>query len=55
MKILIDECVPWPVRQLLAAHECSSVQQLGWAGIKNGELIQRAEKLFELFITCDRN
>jgi hypothetical protein len=24
MKILLDECVPWPMRKLLAGHECSA-------------------------------
>lgn len=28
---------------------------MGWAGIKNGELLTLAEKEFEVFITVDRN
>ncbi len=28
---------------------------MGWAGIKNGELMRLAEKEFEIFITVDRN
>ncbi len=27
----------------------------GWGGIKNGELLQRAEGEFDLFITSDQN
>jgi hypothetical protein len=27
----------------------------GWAGIKNGELLRRAEAEFDLFITADKN
>jgi hypothetical protein len=27
----------------------------GWGGIKNGELLQRAENEFDLFITSDQN
>jgi len=27
----------------------------GWSGIKNGELLQRAEGEFDLFITSDQN
>jgi hypothetical protein len=28
---------------------------MGWAGIKNGDLLILAEKQFELFVTVDRN
>ena len=55
MRILIDECVPWPIRNLLAPHECASVQQCGWQGIKNGDLLQQAEGSFDLFLTADQN
>jgi hypothetical protein len=55
MKILLDECVPWLMHRLLAGHTCFSVQDKGWGGIKNGELLQRAETDFDLFITSDQN
>src|ERR1044071_10182563 len=55
MKILLDECVPWPMHRLLSGHACSTVQDLGWGGIKNGDLLQRAEGEFDLFITSDQN
>ncbi len=28
---------------------------MGWAGLDNGELVARAEKEFDIFITVDRN
>ena len=55
MKILMDECVPWPMRRLLPGHPCSSVQAQGWSGIRNSALLQRAEAEFDLFITSDQN
>ena len=55
MKILLDECVPWPMHKLLASHACTSVQQRGWGGIKNGDLLSLAESEFDLFITSDQN
>ena len=55
MRILLDECVPWPMHKLLSGHSCSTVQGQGWGGIKNGELLQRAENEFDLFITSDQN
>ena len=55
MRILLDECVPWLMHRLLASHSCTSVQAQGWSGIRNGDLLQRAEADFDLFITSDQN
>lgn len=55
MRILLDECVPWPMHKLLGGHSCSTVQDEGWGGFKNGDLLQRAEAEFDLFITSDQN
>ena len=55
MRILLDECVPWPMSRLLSNHSCTSVQARGWGGIKNGDLLERAEAEFDLFITSDQN
>ena len=32
-----------------------TVPQAGWAGIKNGELLSRAQSQFDAFVTVDRN
>lgn len=32
-----------------------TVPQMGWATIKNGELLELAQKEFDVFITVDRN
>jgi len=56
MKILLDECVPVQVRNALVGHEVATAQKLGWGGISNGELLQRAEQNgFDLFIVADKN
>ena len=55
MRILLDECVPWPMHKLLVGHECSTAQREGWAGVKNGELLRLAEGKYDLFITSDQN
>jgi predicted nuclease of predicted toxin-antitoxin system len=55
MKVLLDECVPWPMHKLLDVYSCTSTQWRGWGGIKNGELIRLAEEEFDLFITSDQN
>ena len=55
MRILLDECVPWPMHRLLPQHSITSVQAQGWSGIRNSELPGRAESDFDLFITSDQN
>lgn len=57
MKILIDECSPKALKRHLAGHghECVTVQEAGWAGKKNGELLDLAEPLFDVLVTLDAN
>lgn len=55
MRILIDECLDWRIARSLTGHDAISVQKMGWGGLKNGELLERAEKEFDVFLTVDRN
>ncbi|HKC64888.1 MAG TPA: DUF5615 family PIN-like protein [Pyrinomonadaceae bacterium] len=55
MKVLLDECTPRVVKKRLPTHNISTVQEMGWAGVKNGELLSRAETQFEVFVTTDKN
>ncbi len=55
MKVLLDECVPWPMHKLLPANSCTTAQRRGWGGVRNGELLRLAEGEFDLFITSDQN
>jgi len=55
VKILLDECTPRLIQRHLAGHQVSTVQEQGWHGIKNGELLRRAESHFEVLITTDQN
>ena len=55
MKILLDECVDQRFRKELIGHEVITVQEEGWAGKKNGELLSLAAKDYQAFITVDRN
>jgi hypothetical protein len=55
MKVLLDECTPRVVKKRLPMHDISTVQEMGWAGIKNGELLKLTETRFEVFITTDKN
>ena len=55
MKIIIDECVSRIVKKRLPQREIKTVQEMGWAGVKNGELLELVESEFEIFITSDKN
>ena len=48
MRVLFDECVPRALRNDLPGHEVKTVAELGWAGVKNGELLRRAAAEFDL-------
>ncbi|HYT50422.1 MAG TPA: DUF5615 family PIN-like protein [Pyrinomonadaceae bacterium] len=54
-RILLDENLDWRLRRELQGHEVESVPLIGWAGLKNGELLARAELRFDVFITMDSN
>ena len=53
MKILLDENLDWRLRRDLRGHTVESVPLIGWAGLKNGALLARAEARFEVLITMD--
>jgi hypothetical protein len=55
MRVFIDECVDWRLSRDLSGHDVKTAQQMGWTGIKNGELLALATKLFDVFVTVDRN
>jgi len=55
MRVLLDECVPRALRAELPGHEVKTVAEAGWAGVKNGGLLQIAAKDFDVLLTVDRN
>ena len=55
MNVIIDECVPRIVKKRMPDREIKTVQEMGWAGIKNGELLRLIEPEFDVFITSDKN
>ena len=54
MRVLFDENLPHDLISELGGHEVVTVQGLGWAGIKNGELLRRAAGQVDAFLTMDR-
>ncbi|MCH8823319.1 MAG: DUF5615 family PIN-like protein [Planctomycetes bacterium] len=55
MKLLLDECIDCRLATELTEHTVQTVLQCGWAGMKNGSLLELAQKDFDAFITVDRN
>ncbi len=54
MHILIDECLPRELGDELIGHEVTTVQEAGWAGFKNGQLLKKISGSFETFINIDK-
>ena len=54
MRVLLDECLP---RRLKGAfgpdHEVTTVPERGWAGTRNGALLQLASDVADVFVTID--
>ncbi len=55
MKVLLDHCVPRRFGKLLAEHQVRTAFEMGWAGLKNGELLAQAASRFDAFVTVDQN
>jgi predicted nuclease of predicted toxin-antitoxin system len=55
VKILLDECLPKRLAGLLVGHEVSTVRQMNWLGLSNGQLLRKANPQFDVFLTVDKN
>lgn len=56
MKVLLDECLPKRLKRGLPSHDVLRVQEMGWAGIKNGALLRLIQSSdFDVFVTIDGN
>jgi predicted nuclease of predicted toxin-antitoxin system len=55
VRVLLDENLPIDLVVDIFGHEVETVLGLGWAGIKNGELLQRCRGRFDALLTMDTN
>ena len=56
MRVLLDEQLPRQLAPYLIGYDVRTVQQESWAGLRNGELLTRAEAAgFSVFLTGDQN
>ena len=51
MRVLLDENIPHDLIPQFAGHEVSTVRGLGWAGIKNGDLLECARATIDVLVT----
>ena len=55
-RVLLDENVDRQLKSLFDADlDVLTVQERGWDGLKNGELLRTAATEFDVFVTMDRN
>ncbi|MBX3042859.1 MAG: DUF5615 family PIN-like protein [Candidatus Kapabacteria bacterium] len=56
MKILLDECITKKLKTYLNDFEVYTVAEMGWSGLKNGELLKNCSiNNFDILLTIDKN
>jgi hypothetical protein len=56
VRILFDQGTPVPLRESLRQHEVATAFERGWSDLKNGELLDAAEREgFVVLVTTDTN
>ena len=55
MRVILDECVDRRLARQFPGHAVKTVPEMGWATIRNGDLLALAEREFDVFVTVDRN
>ncbi|MEO8149320.1 MAG: DUF5615 family PIN-like protein [Bacteroidia bacterium] len=56
MKILLDECVTKKLKRFITNHQCFTVSDMKWDGLRNGNLMSKSvENDFDLLLTIDKN
>jgi hypothetical protein len=54
VNVLLDECVDQRLASDIAGHDVTTSPDAGWAGLANGELLNRAQHDFDALVTVDR-
>jgi hypothetical protein len=56
VRVLLDEQLPRQLAPYLIGHDVRTVQQESWTGLKNGDVLARAEAAgFSVFMTGDQS
>ncbi len=54
-RVLLDHCVPRTLIREMSDYPATHVSTLGWQQYDDRPLLERADKLFDVFVTVDRN
>ena len=54
MRVLFDQGTPVPLRNYLPEHKIATAAEMGWSTLSNGELLDAAEREFDLLVTTDQ-
>jgi hypothetical protein len=56
VKVIFDQGTPVPLRRHLCSHKVTTVYELAWTTLQNGDLISQAEAAgFDVLVTTDQN
>lgn len=55
MRVLLDECAPRVIKRRLRQLNILTVQEVGWRGYKNGQLLRAVGGQFDVLVTTDKN
>jgi predicted nuclease of predicted toxin-antitoxin system len=55
VKLLLDECVTRHLKREFADHEVNTVEEAGFKGLENGNLLRAASGTYDVLVTVDRN
>jgi uncharacterized protein DUF5615 len=55
VKLLLDECVTRFVKRDFAGNEVHTVEEAGFKGLENGDLLRAASGTYNVLITVDQN
>jgi hypothetical protein len=51
VRVLFDQNIPAPLRNILGSHDVSTAHEMGWSALENGQLLHAAEESgFDVFL-----
>jgi hypothetical protein len=55
MKVILDECVPVPLRHEIAGHEVVTSHYMGLGKLRDGALLDEIDGKYDVLTTCNRS
>jgi len=55
LRILLDHCVRRRLLKSFVPHPTSHTADIGWAQLRNGELLRQANAQYDILVTVDKN